>query len=180
MNFIVRNIETGKRYRATIREIDGEPVITFRWTGEPVDMEEYEPVGTMNAQQALRRVDRAVLILAWGWILNNVLGAVSIVLLPYLVWWRWGFGILPGIAICLVGFRAINGYILPAIFLCLNHPFALMAKSGAVKLVTLKVLEPDVIFELNQAKVHNWPAIIRARWKKDGGFMQDVNELRKV
>ncbi len=112
----------------------------------------------MNALQAYKKVEKAATILAWGWLLNNLLGLVSILLLIYF-WWKWHLGIL-GVFVLLVGIWIINSVILPALFSILNKPFAEMAKSGAVRLAVLGVISDDMVQQLADTKVEYWPKVI--------------------
>lgn len=113
----------------------------------------------MNALQAYKKVEKAATILAWGWLLNNFLGLVSILVLVYFIWWRWQLGIL-GVLVVLAGIWIINSVALPALFSLLNKPFAEMAKSGAVRLATLGIIDVDTIRKLADTKVEYWPKII--------------------
>jgi hypothetical protein len=127
----------------------------------------------MSALQAFRRIEKAATILTWGWVLNNLLGSVSTVILIYFIWWRWHLGVF-GMLVLLVGVWVINSTILPTLFGVLNKPFAEMAKSGAVRLVVLKAIDDDTVWKLSDTKVEHWPEIIVAsmtqeefrRWRK--------------
>lgn len=115
----------------------------------------------MNALQAFGKVEKAATILAWGWVLNNLLGLVSTVLLAYFIWWRWQLGIL-GVFVLLAGGWAINSVILPTLFGVLSKPFAKMATSGAARLAVLKVIDDDTVRKLADVTVEHWPEIITA------------------
>jgi len=113
----------------------------------------------MNALQAFQKVEKAAAILAWGWMLNNLIGLVSIGALVYLIWWQWHLRFL-GIVALLVGIWVINCVALPALFRILNKPFAEMAKSGAVRLATLHAIDDDTVRKLAETKVEYWPKVI--------------------
>lgn len=113
----------------------------------------------MTALQAFQKVEKAAAILTWGWMLNNVIGLVSIGVLVYFIWWRWHLGFL-GILALLVGIGVINAVILPGLFRILNKPFAEMAKSGAVRLATLHAIDDDTVRKLADTKVEYWPKVI--------------------
>jgi len=113
----------------------------------------------MNALQAFQKVQKAATILVWGWMLNNLLGLVSIVLLVYLIWWEWHLGIV-GVLVLLVGIWVTNSLILPGLFSILNQPFAQMAKSGAVRLAVLGVIDDETVQKLAETKVEYWPKVI--------------------
>lgn len=120
----------------------------------------------MNALQAFQKVEKAAAILAWGWMLNNLLGLVSIVVLVYLIWWKWYLGVV-GVLVLLVGIWVINSVILPAVFSILNKPFAEMAKSGAVRLAVLGVIDDETVKKLADTKVEYWPKVIASSMTKE-------------
>ena len=113
----------------------------------------------MNALQAFKKIERAATVLAWGWVLNNLLGLVSIIVLIYLIWWQWLLGIW-GVLALLIGIWVVNSVLLPALFSMLNKPFAEMAKAGAVRLAVLKVIDDDIVKKLADTKVEYWPNVI--------------------
>ena len=113
----------------------------------------------MNALQAFQKVERAATILVWGWMLNNLLGTISIIVLVYLLWWKWHLGLL-GVVVLLVGIWVINCAILPSVFRIVNKPFAEMAKAGAVRLAVLGAISEETVKKLAEAKVEHWPKLI--------------------
>lgn len=113
----------------------------------------------MNALQAYKKIEKATTILAWGWLLNTLLGLVSILVSIYFIWWVWHLGIL-GVFVLLASIWIINSVILPALFSLLNKPFAEMAKSGAVRLAVLGVISDKIVKQLADTKVEYWPKII--------------------
>ncbi len=129
----------------------------------------------MNALQAFKRVEKAANILAWGWMLNNILGLISILVLFYLIWWKWYFGILGGVFILLAGIWAINSVILPALFSILNKPFVEMAKSGTVRLAVLGVINDDTVQKLADTKVEYWPKVIVSSMTQEEFHQKIIN-----
>lgn len=114
----------------------------------------------MNALQAYKKIEKAATILAWGWLLNNLLGLISILVLIYLIWWKWHLGILGGVFVLLAGIWIVNSVVLPALFSLLNKPFAEMAKSEAVRLAVLGVINDELVQKLADTKVEYWPKVI--------------------
>jgi len=120
----------------------------------------------MNAFEAYHKVQKAANILAWGWMLNNLLGLISIIVLIYVIWWVFHLGII-GVLVLLFGIWLINLVILPSIFAVVNKPLAEMAKSGAVRLGVLGVIDDKTVQKLANEKVEYWPRVIALSMTED-------------
>lgn len=114
----------------------------------------------MNALQSYTKIEKAATILVWGWLLNNLLGLISILVMIYLIWWKWHLGILGGVFVLLAGIWIINSVILTALFSLLNKPFAEMAKLEAVRLAVLGIISDELVVKLADTKVEYWPKVI--------------------
>lgn len=114
----------------------------------------------MNALQAYKKIETAAKIVAWGQLFNNLLGLISFFISIYLIWWKWHLGIIGGVFVFFVGIWATNSIFLPALFGILCKPFDEMAKSGAVRLAVLHVINEDTVKKLADTNVTYWPRII--------------------
>ena len=115
--------------------------------------------GKMSPLDEFKKIERAAKLLTWGFMLNNFLGIVSLVLLPYLIWWRWNLG-WPGLLALFAGIWLINSVFLPAVFALVNRPFAESARQAAATLGAMGVLEESTIRQLAATKVEWWPKVI--------------------
>ena len=113
----------------------------------------------MNALRAFQKVEKAAAILTWGWLINNLVGLISVGVLIYLIWWQWHLRFW-GILALPVGIWVVNCVVLPALFSIINKPFAEMAKSGAVRLATLGAIDDDTVRQLADTKLEHWPRVI--------------------
>lgn len=113
----------------------------------------------MNALQAYRKIERSANTLASVWLLNTILGLVSIILLTYIIWWKWRLGFI-GIISFVGYFWLINSIILPMIASFIRKPVAEEARSSMVKLVALGVIDDNLLKKLTNEKVELWPKTI--------------------
>lgn len=110
----------------------------------------------MNARQAYKQILKASKVIAYGWVINNLLGLVSILLSIYFVWWKWNMGLL-GIIVSFFIIWFINGLLLPKIFQIINIPFEKKAVNGAETLISLGVISSSTI--INKT-IYTWPKYI--------------------
>ena len=113
----------------------------------------------MNALQAFHKVQKAAAILMIGWMINNILGFASIGVLIYYIWWQWHLGWL-GIVALGIGIWLVNTVALPLLFSLINAPFAQMARSGAIRLIDLGIIDDYTLGKLEKTKVEHWPDVI--------------------
>lgn len=113
----------------------------------------------MNAQKSYKKIEKAAAILVYGWVTNNVVGAISIIFSIYLIWWKWHLGLL-GVLVFILITWLINGVVLPFVFKIFNKPFAEMARQGEVELVEQGVIDDLIIVKLTQIRVEQWPKYI--------------------
>lgn len=123
----------------------------------------YNQVRKMTPLEAYKVVNFSVNVLLFNWVVNNILGFVSLPILAYLTYWKWDLGLLISIPVVLLGLWLINSMLLPKIFAVVNKPFANVASHGAIRLATLKVIDDQTAEKLSATKVEHWIRIINEK-----------------
>jgi len=113
----------------------------------------------MNAEQSYKKIERAATILAYGWVLNNVIGVISIIFSIYFIWWKWHLGLF-GVLVFILITWLITCVVIPFIFKIFNKPFTEMARQGEFELAELGIIDDLIIVKLTDTKVEQWPKCI--------------------
>lgn len=110
-------------------------------------------------EQIYKVIEKSSSVLVTNWVINNLLGLLSILLAIYLIWGRWHMGIL-GILVLVANVGFVNGFLLPTIFGIINQPFAEKARSGAIELEDIGIIDVKLSQTLSDTKVEYWPKYI--------------------
>lgn len=113
----------------------------------------------MNAQESYKKIEKAATVLVYGWVVNNVIGAISIIFSIYIIWWKWHLGLF-GVLVFIFITWLITCVVIPFIFKIFNKPFTEMARQGEIELAEQGVIDDLIIVKLTQIRVEQWPKCI--------------------
>ena len=111
---------------------------------------------------AYKTIEKSGIRLYNAWVLNNLIGISSIIIMLYIIWGVWNPNWVIGVIVLLLWSWVINSKVLPYIYGIYNKPIEESAWDAGIFLQNSGKINEEVSVLLTKTKIWKWTAIIKS------------------